>query len=180
MCQMPNIWHIWHTKHQKTFLSDVPNLIKFATYEQYCCKFATIRTKNGIWVNNFLFSFLSHLSSLYSFLFSLTSVLSHRFPLHSSHLVRFFFFFNLRSVWRWPLSPKAQATWQGSRVCRSRWPRLASSPLMAHKPSSSPTSKMRRAIVIVTTSSSSSSLSISRISLSLSFGGWLFWLLLVG
>ena len=177
---MPNIWHIWHTKHQKTFLSDVPNLIKFATYEQYCCKFATIRTKNGIWVNNFLFSFLSHLSSLYSFLFSLTSVLSHRFPLHSSHLVRFSFFFNLRSVWRWSLSPKAQATWQGSRVCRSRWPWLASSPLTAHKPSSSPTSKMRRAIVIVTTSSSSSSLSISPISLSLSFGGWLFWLLLVG
>ena len=88
MCQMPNIWHIWHTKHQKPLLSDVPNLIKFATCEQYCCKFAMVRTKNSIWVNNFLFSFLSPLSSLYSFLFSLTYVLSHRFPLSylcSSH-----------------------------------------------------------------------------------------------
>nr|POE84180.1 hypothetical protein CFP56_75487 [Quercus suber] len=36
-----------------------------------------------------------------------------------------------------------------SRVRRSRWPRLASSSFTAHKPSSSPTSKTRRAIVIV-------------------------------
>ena len=74
MCQMLNIWHISHTKHQKLNLSNVPNLKNFATCEQYHCKFATVRTKNGIIFIVFLFYFLSPLSSVYSFLFSLTSI----------------------------------------------------------------------------------------------------------
>ena len=116
--------------------------------------------KNGIWVNNFysLFSLLSLHFILFS---SLSLVPSHRFPLFSSHMVRFFFFFNLRSVWRWPLSPEAQA------ACA----RLVSSLLTTYKPSSSPKSKTRKAIVIALQ---------SHRSVSLFFGGWLFWLLLVG
>ena len=77
--------------------------------------------------NHFLFSFLSPLSSLYPFLFSLTSVLSHRFPLFSATPIpsALSFPFNLRSVWRWPLSLETQAR------------RATSSPLIAHEPSSS-------------------------------------------
>ena len=45
--------------------------------EQYHCKFATVRTKNGIIFIVFLFYFLSPLSSVYSFLFSLISLFSH-------------------------------------------------------------------------------------------------------
>ena len=74
---MLNIWHISHTKHQKLNLSNVPNLKNFATCEQYHCKFATVRTKNGIIFIVFLFYFLSPLSSVYSFLFSLISLFSH-------------------------------------------------------------------------------------------------------
>ena len=62
MCQMPNIWHIWHTKHKKLPLSDVPNLIIFATCEQYPHKFATVRTAVAEVFIIFLFHFLSHLS----------------------------------------------------------------------------------------------------------------------
>ena len=71
ICQMPNIWHICHTKHKKHQISDELNLIIFATCEQYHCKFATVWNRYGISFNPFLFSFLSPLSSLYSFLFSL-------------------------------------------------------------------------------------------------------------
>ena len=86
--------------------------------------------------NHFLFSFLSPLSSLYSFLFSLTSVLSHRFPLFSATPIPsvLSFPFNLRSVWRWPLSPEVQAAW------------AMSLPLTAHEPSSSPSHRHRSPI----------------------------------
>ena len=161
MCQMPNFWHIYHTKHKKHQISDVPNSIIFTTCIQYRCKFATVQNQNGIILIFFysLFSLLSPLFSLYHFLFSLTSILSHRFPLFSATSISFVlsFPFNLRSFWRWPLSPEAQAAW------------ATSSPLMAHEPSSSPSH--RWAIVIALWS------------LSLSFGGWLWlllWLLLVG
>ena len=121
MYQMPNIWHIWHTKHQKTPFIRCSKSHKICHIWTIPLHFAMVWTKNGISFNVFLFSLLSPLSSVYSFLFSLTSVLSHRFPLsyklliliHQSitvmattgnkninaKLVRFFFFFNLRSVW---------------------------------------------------------------------------------
>ena len=119
MCQMPNIWHIYHTKHKKHRIPDVPNPITFTTCEQYRCKFATVRNKNGIILIIF-YSQFSLLSLHFHFIFfsslspvaSILSILS--FP------------FNLRSVWQWPLSPEAQAAW------------ATSSPLMAHEPSSSP------------------------------------------
>ena len=78
MCQMPNIWHIWHTKHKNGALWDVPNLKNYTTWLQYHCKFATVRTNV---VKNLLFYILFSLSSLFifSFLFSLTL----RFPLSS-------------------------------------------------------------------------------------------------
>ena len=101
MCQMPNIWHICHTNHKKRQISDVLNLIIFATCEQYRCKFATVRNRCGISFNHFLFSFLSPLSSLYSFLFSLilpqTSSISILFFFHS-------FFFSLSLLFPLPLS----------------------------------------------------------------------------
>ena len=130
MCQMPNFWHIYHTKHKKHQISDVPNSIIFTTCIQYRCKFATVRNQNGIILIIFysLFSLLSPLFSLYPFLFSLTSILSHRFPLFSATSIPFVlsFPFNLRSFLRWPLSPEAQVAW------------ATSSPLKAHEPSSSP------------------------------------------
>ena len=74
MCQMPNIWHICHTKYQKSLLSDVLNLIKFTTGEQYRCKFATVRTrmvkKKRVFYSFslILFYFLSSLSFFFFFL----------------------------------------------------------------------------------------------------------------
>ena len=100
MCQMPNIWHIYHTKLKKHQISDVLNPIIFTTCEQYRCKFATVRNRCGISFNNFLFFFLSPLSSLYSFLFSLilpqTSHLSILFFFHS-------FFFSISLFFSLPL-----------------------------------------------------------------------------
>ena len=93
MCQMPNIWHICHTKHQKSLLSDVLNRIKFTTCEQYRCKFATVRTRMVKKKKSFVFilshPFLLSLFSLFRFLFSFfaTSSLSLSFPL-------FFFLFS--------------------------------------------------------------------------------------
>ena len=83
MCQMPNIWHIYHTNNQKPSLSDTPNAIIFTIYEQYRFIFATVRTKMVYWII-FFYSLLSLLSlqfilfSSLSPLFSLTdSLLSH-------------------------------------------------------------------------------------------------------
>ena len=78
MCQMPNIWHICHTK-QKMVLYEMCQISKiiqhgYSTvanlqrYRQMLQKFYY-----------FIFSFLSPLSSFFSFLFSLTL----RFPLSS-------------------------------------------------------------------------------------------------
>ena len=49
MCQMPNIWHIWHTKYKKRALLDVPNLKNYATLLQYRLKYETIRTTMAEW-----------------------------------------------------------------------------------------------------------------------------------
>ena len=76
---VPNAKYLAHIPHQKLILSNVPNLKKFATCKQYHCKFAMVRTKNGIIFIVFLFCFLSPLSSVYSFLFSLTSLQFIRF-----------------------------------------------------------------------------------------------------
>ena len=78
MCQMLNIWHIYHTKYRNNALWDVPNFKNYTTWLQYHCKFATVRTNV---VKNLLFYILFSLSSLFifSFLFSLTL----RFPLSS-------------------------------------------------------------------------------------------------
>ena len=93
MCQMPNIWHICHTKHKKHKISDGLYLIIFATCEQYRCKFAMVRNWCAISFNPFLFSFLSPLSSLYSFLLSHSS--SDIMPLHSFFFHSFFFSISL-------------------------------------------------------------------------------------
>ena len=79
MCQMPNIWHIYHTNHQKPSLSDIPNAIIFATYKQCRCIFATVRTKMVYWLI-FFYSLLS-LFSLFSLFFSLLSHLCSLSPI---------------------------------------------------------------------------------------------------
>ena len=74
---MPNIWHIYHTNHQKPSLSDISNAIIFATYKQCRCIFTTVRTKMVYWLI-FFYSLLSLLSLQFILLFSLTdSLLSH-------------------------------------------------------------------------------------------------------
>ena len=85
MCQMPNIWHIYHTKYKNDALWDMLNLKNYTTCLQYRCKFATVRTNV---VKNLLFYILFSLSSLFifSFLFSLTL----RFPLSSPCTGSFF------------------------------------------------------------------------------------------
>ena len=161
LCKMLNIWHISHTKYHLTPFIRCSKCHIFCNMLQYRCKFATVRNQNGIIFNHFLFSFLSLLlSSLYSFLFSLTPILSHRFPLFSAtgslcsqppipSILSFPF--NLRSVWRWPLSPKVRVAWatRSPLTAHEPLPSLVSLPLTAHEPSSLPTSKTRRAIVIV-------------------------------
>ena len=75
MCQMPNIWHIYHTKHKNEALWDVPNYKNYTTWLQYRCKFATVRTDVVKILLFYIFPFLSPLSSF--FLFSPLSSLSH-------------------------------------------------------------------------------------------------------
>lgn len=78
MCQMPNICHIYHTKHKNGALWDVLKLKNYTTCLHYCCKFATIWTNI---VKNLLFYILFSLSSL--FIFSFLVSLTLRFPLSS-------------------------------------------------------------------------------------------------
>ena len=86
---VPNAKYLAHIPHQIPFNPFIrcSKCHIFCNMLQYHCKFATVQNQNGISFNNFLFSFLSPLSSLYSFLFSLTSVLSHRFSLYYKLLI---------------------------------------------------------------------------------------------
>ena len=116
MCQMSNIWHICHTKHHKSFLSDVLYLIKFTTCEQYFCKFATVRTRMVKKKKKFLFilshPFLLSLFSLFLFLFSFSATpsLSLSFSL--------FFFFLQKLHFRWTFLLLLCSTSQGVIVPR--------------------------------------------------------------
>ena len=89
MGYVPNAKYLAHIPHQIPFNPFIrcSKCHIFCNMLQYHCKFATVQNQNGISFNNFLFSFLSPLSSLYSFLFSLTSVLSHRFSLYYKLLI---------------------------------------------------------------------------------------------
>ena len=95
MCQMPNIWHICHTKHKKHKILNGLNLIIFATCEQYRYKFAMVRNWCGISFNPFLFSFLSPLSSLFTLFFSRLSHSSSDITSLHSFLLSLFFLLNL-------------------------------------------------------------------------------------
>ena len=121
MCQMSNIWHICHTKHQKSLLSDVLNRIKFTTCEQYRCKFATVRTrmvkKKRVFYSFslILFYFLSSLSFFFFFL-SPPLHLCHSLFLFSSS--SFFFFFLHKLHFRWTFLLLLCSTSQGVIVPR--------------------------------------------------------------
>ena len=120
MCQMPNIWHICHTKHQKSLLSDVLNLIKFTTCKQYRCKFATVQTKmvkkKKFFIHSlssfFTFSLLS-LSLSFFFLRHSISV-----TLFSSFLLPLFFFFLQKLHFCWTFLLLLCSTSQGVIVPR--------------------------------------------------------------
>ena len=72
MCQMPNIWHICHTKHKNGALWDVPNLKNYTTWLQYRCKFVTVQTDVTKVLLFYIPFSLSSLLSLH-FFFSLLS-----------------------------------------------------------------------------------------------------------
>ena len=59
MCQMPNIWHIWHTKHKNKPSSAVINVSKFWDMLHYALKYESVWIAMPFWFNVFLFSFLS-------------------------------------------------------------------------------------------------------------------------
>ena len=85
MCQMPNIWHIWHTKHKNRVLLDVPNLKNYATLLQYHLKYEMVRTTMAKWDTIILLRF-SLSSSIYIslrqlYLISSLSVTLYLFPL---------------------------------------------------------------------------------------------------
>ena len=90
MCQMSNIWHIWHTKHKNEALSDVLNLKNYATLLQYSLKYETVQTIMA----KYILLFYSHLLSPHHrylslrfliFVFSLISVFSICLPQHVDH-----------------------------------------------------------------------------------------------
>ena len=66
MCQMPNIWHICHTKHKKYLPSDMLYMPKLYHFCPYRCKFATVWTEmvNRNIVFYSIFSLLSLTSGL--------------------------------------------------------------------------------------------------------------------
>ena len=71
MCQLPNIWYIWHTNHKNHPSLALPNLKKFETQLQYCLKYETVRTQMPFPKNNFLFNIFS-LLSIFNSMFSLS------------------------------------------------------------------------------------------------------------
>ena len=90
MCQMPNIRHIWHTKHKNRALSNVPNLKNYATLLQYCLKYETVRTTVAKWdiiiLLHFSLSSSTDISlSIDSYLLSSLSVTLYLFPLLPAH-----------------------------------------------------------------------------------------------
>ena len=95
MCQMPNIWHIWYTKHKNETLSDVPNLKNYATLLQYRLKYyETIWTTMAKWDIIIFCVFLSPLPqislspSTLSYFFSLCHSLSLPSPFCSRKLLK--------------------------------------------------------------------------------------------
>ena len=98
---MPNIWHIWHTKHQNTPNIRCSKSHNFCNMVQYPYIFGTVRTSVAYGFIIFLFLFLSHpnylfclllqlftasISTLpYSFFFLLpSSLLLYSLPIHES------------------------------------------------------------------------------------------------
>ena len=73
MCQMPNIWHIWHSKHKNGALSDVPNLKNYVILLQYRLKYETIWTTMAKWDSIILLHF--SLSSSVDISLSVNSIL---------------------------------------------------------------------------------------------------------
>ena len=80
---MLNIWHIWHTKHQKPHFIRCSKSYKICNMLQYPHKFATVWTYVAYTFIIFLFLFLSHLSVSLT-LKPQSSPLSHPNPLLSN------------------------------------------------------------------------------------------------
>ena len=102
---MLNIWHIWHTKRKKPYLSNVSNAIIYTTCKQY-------RSKDGmVWIEMLKKYIVFYLFSLSSFMtFSILSLsfsfsFSSLFLRHSFSITLFNFLFSSSSFLL--LSPKA-------------------------------------------------------------------------
>ena len=81
MCQMLNIWHIYHTKHKKQLPSNVAYVPKLYHLCLYRCKFATVWT-DVVKRNNVLYLAFSLLSL--PVLISSLSLFSHQTQLPST------------------------------------------------------------------------------------------------
>ena len=167
MYQMLNIWHISHTKHKKQLLSDVTYVSKLYHLCSYRCKFATVWT-NVVNQNNvfFLFGFLSPLTYGLDF-FSLFSHQTQLFPQQRKNKMT-----HSTSSWARPLQSdhrhchcrrrckrhgRGYSDHRHRHHCRRR---------KRHGWGHSDHRHRHRRSKLA--------------DLSLSFGGWLFWLLVVG
>ena len=190
MCQMLNIWHISHTKHKNQLLSDVAYVPKLYHICPYRCKFATVWT-NMVKPNNVLYLLLSLLSLpvLTLDFFSLSSHIRPKLPSTTQQRK------NKMTLWSDPRRSRS-SSWarplrsdHRHRHCRRRrkW----------HGRGHSDHRHSDRIIVIIIVVGGTSGMGeatpiihivivviiavpILPISLSLFFGGWLFWLLVVG
>ena len=93
MCQMPNIWHIWHTKHKNGPSSSVLNVLKLWNMLQYSLIFESVWMKMLFPLIVFYSSFSLHSHHFIPF-FSLSSLILPQTFL-STHLFFHSFFFSL-------------------------------------------------------------------------------------
>ena len=106
MCQMPNIWHICHTKHKKYLPSDMLYMPKLYHFCPYRCKFATVWTEmvNRNIVFNSAFSLLSLLVFIFSLLLTSNPHQTQLLPQQRKN-----------KMWRSGLGHGGDRFWYGSR-----------------------------------------------------------------
>ena len=92
MCQMPNIWHICHTRHQKCQFIKCVKCAKLLQHATVSSQFWHGTDRSCIIYIIILFSFFSLLFtyislslSVFSSLYSFSSVFSDRLPQHADH-----------------------------------------------------------------------------------------------
>ena len=151
ICQMLNIWHISHTKHKKQLPSDVVYVPKLYYLCLYRCKFATIQT--DVVNQNNVFYLAFSLLSLMVLISSLSLLTSNPASLNRE-----------RTKWH---SDRIQGE-TDHLYGQGHFDRIIAIGGASAMGEATPITAIVTAALI------------SLISLSLSFGGWLFWLVVVG